>query len=317
MPWDTKKYELNPPPLGELAAVLQAGLEQHFTTVSVQVTRSPDLREAPFHLAAEGISGHERIGDVGGPQNLRPLPRLDHKYHLREVMDLMEMQDGLVIGAGAGPFHHVGFNTELVPNLAFKNGVANNQTRFVKIVPATDGDTVKDIATGTLAHRCAPLPTSTDSALLTNLYGSDGLPGDVLKIVAKGRKENSPHFMAAIQEALRNKYDENQPISLGGVFVFRAGRALLHVMPDFQKEPRLPGNKDNWLKYFDVSAPLTCLSVMHSRDPGLNLHPEHTHCFSERGEGGHFHHDSTPADAEYEAYFNTAKVIYRIDGPEA
>lgn len=126
MPWDTRKYVLSPPPLDELAAVLQTGLEHHFETVSVEVTRSPDLREAPFHLAAEGLSGNERIGDVGGPQNLRPLPRLDHKYHLRALMDLMEMQDGLVIGAGAGPFHHVGVNTELMPNLSYTDGVPNN-----------------------------------------------------------------------------------------------------------------------------------------------------------------------------------------------
>ncbi|ERT01945.1 hypothetical protein HMPREF1624_00240 [Sporothrix schenckii ATCC 58251] len=315
MPWATTKYELSPPPLDELAAVLQTGLQQHFESVSVLVTRSPDLREAPFHLAAAGISGRERIGDVGGPQNLRPLPRLDHKYHLREIMDRMEMQDGLVIGAGAGPFHHVGGNTELMPNLSYTDGVANNQTRFARIVPATETDSVRDIATGTLAHRCRPLPApkSTDSALLTNLYGSDGAPGDVLKIVAHGRKPDSPDFTAAIQSVLRSTY--NQPVSLGGVFVLRRGRALLHVMSDFKTEPRLPGNKDNWLKFFDVAAPLTCLSVVHTLDPGLRLHLEHTHCFSERGEGGHFHHDSTPADAEYEAYFNTAKVIYRIDAP--
>ncbi|CAK7235871.1 hypothetical protein SCUCBS95973_009414 [Sporothrix curviconia] len=311
--WKTRKYELSPPSLDELAAVLQNGLEKHFDVVSVEVARSPDLREAPFHLASEGISGNERIGDIGGPQNLRPIPRLDHKYSIRDIMDRMEMDDGLVIGAGAGPFHHVGVNTELMPNISYTNGKANIQTRFAKIRNATDSDTVRDSDTSTLAHSCGPLPTSADCALLTNLYGSDGVPGNVLKIVAKSRK-GKLDFTESIQEALREKY--SQPVSLGGVFVLHKGKAKIHVMPDFSKEERPLGVKDNWLKFFDVSAPLTCLSVIHSSDPGLRLHPQHTHCFSEHDEGGHFHHDSTPAQAEYEAYFNTAKVIYRIDGPD-
>ncbi|CAK7235387.1 hypothetical protein SBRCBS47491_009276 [Sporothrix bragantina] len=311
--WNTKKHVLSPPSLQELVEVLQNGLEDHFETVSVEVTRSPDLREAPFYLASEGISGNERIGDIGGSQNLRPFPRLDHKYSIRDLMDLMEMGDGLVIGAGAGPFHHVGVNTELMPNISFKDGTPNIQTRFAKVRPAEDSDTVRDLETSTLAHTCCPLPTSADSALLTNLYGSDGVPGDVLKIVAKGRK-GTVDFAESIREALHAKY--SQTVSLGGVFVLHKGKAKIHVMPDFSKEARPLKGKDNWLKFFNVSAPLTCLSVLHVNDPGLRLHPQHTHCFSEHGEGGHFHHDSTPADAEYEAYFNTAKAIYRIDGPD-
>ena len=45
---------------------------------------------------------------------------------------------------------------------------------------------------------------------------------------------------------------------------------------------------------------------------------EHTHCFTTDGSnrGGHYHHDLEGEDVEYEAYFNTAKVIYRIDKPE-
>ncbi|CAK7206917.1 hypothetical protein SEUCBS139899_009724 [Sporothrix eucalyptigena] len=312
--WKTKKYVLSPPSLEELAAVLQEGLKKHFESVSVEVTHSPDLRKAPFHLASEGISGNERIGDVGGPHNMRPLPNLDHKYRLRDMMDLMEMGDGLIIGAGAGPFHHVGVNTELMPNLSYSNGTENNQTRFAKIVPPTDSNHNTDNATSQFAHCCQPLPNSADSALLTNIYGSDGAPGNVLKIVAKVRT-GELGFPESIQEALRCKY--SQPISLGGVFILHKGKATIHVMPDFSKEPRLPGVKDTWLKYFDVSAPLTCLSVFHSSDPGLRLHPQHTHCFSDHAEGGHLHYDTTPAEVEYEGYFNTAKAIYRIDGPDS
>lgn len=308
--WEPRKYILSPPTLQELATVLQAGLESNFKTVSVQVTHSPNLREAPFYLASEGISGNERIGDIGGPHNLHPVPRLDHKYSIREMMDLMEMKGGLVIGAGAGPFHHLGVNTELMPNLRYTDGILNNRTWFAKVVPAADTD---NWTQPECTHTCQRLRTSADGAMLLNLYGSDGAPGEVLHIVVRGRT-GMLDFPESIREVLRAKY--SQPVSLGGVFVLRQGKAMIHVMPDFSKEPQPLAKLDSWLKYFDVSAPLTCLSVLNSRDPGLHLHPQHTHCFSEHDEGGHYHHDTTPAEAEYEAYFNTAKAIYRIDGPD-
>lgn len=64
-----------------------------------------------------------------------------------------------------------------------------------------------------------------------------------------------------------------------------------------------------------MEAPLVCLSVFHSCDPGYDLRIEHTHCFSDHNQGGHYHDDTTPAEVEYEAYFNTAEVLYRIDRP--
>jgi len=87
-------------------------------------------------------------------------------------------------------------------------------------------------------------------------------------------------------------------------------------MPDFSKEPlKSRAEVGKWLKYFDMAAPLVCLSVFHSHDPGLDLRIEHTHCFSDHGEGGHYHDDVTPESVEYEAYFNLASTLYRIDRP--
>ncbi len=40
---------------------------------------------------------------------------------------------------------------------------------------------------------------------------------------------------------------------------------------------------------------------------------EHTHCFSEHGDSGHYHYDTTPDEVEYEGYFVPAETIYRID----
>ena len=48
---------------------------------------------------------------------------------------------------------------------------------------------------------------------------------------------------------------------------------------------------------------------------GLDLRVEHTHCFSTHGEGGHYHHDLTPEEAEYHAFYTIAERLVRIDRP--
>ena len=47
----------------------------------------------------------------------------------------------------------------------------------------------------------------------------------------------------------------------------------------------------------------------------MDLRVEHTHCFSDHGEGGHYHEDTEPEVVEYEGYFNVAEQIYRFDPP--
>lgn len=48
---------------------------------------------------------------------------------------------------------------------------------------------------------------------------------------------------------------------------------------------------------------------------GYDLRVEHFHCFSDHGQGGHYHFDVTPKDVEYRGYFVLAESIYRIDQP--
>jgi hypothetical protein len=303
--WSVKKLPVEPLSLEELSSVIQTGLRANFKDASVQVTTCPDLRLPPFHLAAAGISGNERIADVGGPPNLHPLPKFDRKYSILELMKSMEMGEerGFVLGAGAGPFHVVGVNSELAPNLSYENGKIVNLTHVAKI--DEKGGCVCEIVPG----------DSKDCALMANLFGSEGSTGEVLKISAKIRT-GKLDFISTIQDALKSNYGD-RPVSMGGVFVIKKGKAMLHVMPDFSKEPMEVAQVKDWLKFFEMRAPLICLTAFHSYDPGLDLRMEHTHCFSEHGEGGHYHYDSTPDEVEYEAYLNTAKSLYRIDQPAA
>jgi hypothetical protein len=297
------RLAVEPPPLSDLEECLSAGLKDYFDRFSVAVKSCPDLRQSPFHLAGAGLCGRAVIADIGGQANLSPMPDLSKKYSLLEMGKIMEMQpeQGFLLGAAAGPFNLVGKNSELMPNFSWKGDNISNETRYAEV--RDDGSTL-----------CEGLK-STDCGLMANLFGCSGDSGLVLHITASSRT-GSVNFTSAIRAILAAKYG-TKTISLGGVFLIKRGTAKLHVMPDFSPTPLVTDEeKLNWLHYYDVDAPIVCLSVIHSHDPGLDLRIEHTHCFTPDGrQGGHYHYDLTPEDVQYEAYFNVADVLYRIDRP--
>jgi len=104
---------------------------------------------------------------------------------------------------------------------------------------------------------------------------------------------------------------------MGGVFVIEKGKAKIHVMPKFSETPlKTDSDVNSWLKFYNISAPLVCVGVFESHDPGLDLRIEHFHCFSDHGEGGHYHYDVTPDDVQYTGFFSLAEKVYRIDRPQ-
>lgn len=117
-----KSHPLDPHPLTDLASLLATNLKPHFRDVSASVVRCPDLRQPPFHLAASGLCGNEKIADIGGPPYLHPFPNFTKKYEFLDLPKLLEMSPGkgFMLGAGAGPFHVVGRNSELMPNLSYE-----------------------------------------------------------------------------------------------------------------------------------------------------------------------------------------------------
>lgn len=330
------KLSLRPPSLPALADVISSGLSSNFAQSSCTVDTPPDLTLPPYHLAGPGLTGSARIVDIGGPPNLSPLPDKTKKYNLRSIARQAEMSSssGFLLGAGAGPFHILGQNSELMPNLAY--GIAagsrdsqniRNRTHYAKI-------------TGANSVCCAHVPDDTaDFAFMCNLFCSDGVPGPCLHVTARSRT-GPLNFTETIQKALQDTYG-GKLLSVGGVFLIKRGVANLHVMPDFSSEP-LKSRKDveEWIRYFDMKfasdgkpedGPLVCLSVFHSGDDtGLDLRMEHTHCFTvsvddnpdgnaakETAKGGHYHYDldDTKEEIEYEGWFNVAEYLYRIDQP--
>jgi Domain of Unknown Function (DUF1907) len=306
--WPLDKVELEPPPLEEVCKAISIGLDDNFGHSSATVEQCPDLRLAPFHLAGAGLSGHQRIADVGGQSNLAPVPDLTKKYDMLEVRELMGMtaHGSFLFGAGAGPFHVLGVNSELMPNIAFGEAMENH-THYAKV-------------TNTGSVCCERVDQeNTQFGLMANFFASDGLPGPCLHITAAARKGRL-NLTGTIQRAVKHAFGDRL-ISIGGVFVVKRGKCNLHVMPDFPKEPfRDRKHVEQWLRYFDTDAPIICLSVFHSGDDqGLGLRMEHTHCFSVDGgnRGGHYHNDldETMSEVEYEGWFNIAEMLYRIDQP--
>jgi len=105
----------------------------------------------------------------------------------------------------------------------------------------------------------------------------------------------------------------DKALGLGGVFQVVTGKVHAHIMPDFPKEDFATRVQiDRWLRYYDMSAPLTCLSVFVTKDLGLDLRTEHTHFYSDHNEGGHYHYDTTPNEVEYHGFYVPAPRIFRV-----
>ncbi|KAJ8266345.1 hypothetical protein GJAV_G00129330 [Gymnothorax javanicus] len=304
----TEKFELFVPSLEELCEVLQDGLKKNFADSKVAVVDCPDLSQDPFRFPVKGLCGKPRITDVGGVPYLVPLAQLDKVYNMNTIAKDVELPGGFILGAGAVSSKTVGMNAELIPLVLTESEgkPAVNGSYCASINPA-DGKCLQE--------KYSNKHSDCDFGLLANLYVCEGKPGKVLEVKAS-RRTGEDSLVTCLRKTLENHYS-NKSVALGGTFVIQNGRAKIHIMPrEFSACP-LNSNEDvnKWLKHFDVSAPLICQSVLVSRDPGLDLRVEHTHCFSHHGEGGHYYIDTTPDTVEYLGYFMPAEFVYRVDRP--
>lgn len=290
------------PDLEEVAGVLGKGLTKNFTNVSVSVVDCPDLTQPPFHLAAAGICGNARLADVGGPPFLLPLAQKDKIFKFKDIAQLCSLPNAFMIGAGAGPAHIVGINSELINNVKVRDDGSVDRKAWVAKLDLKNG--------GYILEKL----DAEEFCLMGNFLLSDGNPGKVIEV--KASKRHGPlDFMRSIKLTLRDQYGD-KPVALGGVFLVEKGSTYVHIMDEFSETP-LTSQKmvDDWLKFFTVDPTLICVGELVSHDPGYDLRDEHFHCFSMHGQGGHYHYDTTPEEVEYRGYFVVADGIYRVDQP--
>lgn len=283
-----------------LCSALNSGLKKYFKEASVTEIDCPDLTQKPWALAAKGICGSPINMDVGGVPYLIPTPQKKKIYKLDELAGIVGNKNTFFIGAGAGPCHIVGQNSEMMANSL----VGENETLKTYIATVLEEK-----------QCCLKQMKTKEFCLLGNLLASEGKQGKVIKINAKARLTDE-NFPQAIRKVL-TEFSPDKMIGMGGVFVIKSGKAKLHIMPDFSCSPLLTDEDvNNWLTFNESSAPLVCLSVFYNFDDGMDLRVEHTHCFSHHGEGGHYHYDTTPEEVEYEGLFVVAEKLIRVDRPK-
>nr|CAI5837138.1 unnamed protein product [Callosobruchus analis] len=301
LPMETKTLYL--PPLQEIADHLNASLKSNFADIRCEVVDCPDLTKDPFYLASPGLCGNPKIVDIGGPPYLLPEVDRTKVYDLKDIAKKVQSDPAFIVGAGAGPHPYLGRNCEGIFNLTIINGKVNQLSRISKVDKNDDKSEQET------------LPNSEfRAALLVNLLFSEGKPGKVLKVHAKRRVGNDD-FIASIRKSLEKAY-KDKFVGLGGVFLLKEGKAKQHVMRDFSKmRIETEEQLNNWLKFYNMSAPLIALGTLVNCDPGLDLRVQHFHSFSQHGEAGHYHIDTTPETVEYLGYFVPGHEIYRIDKP--
>lgn len=64
-----------------------------------------------------------------------------------------------------------------------------------------------------------------------------------------------------------------ESIGLGGTFCVKKGKLKIHVMPEYSNTPlKSDGDVENWLKFYEMDAPYTCMSFLVSKDPVVYYH---------------------------------------------
>uniref|UniRef100_A0A224XTZ3 DUF1907 domain-containing protein n=1 Tax=Panstrongylus lignarius TaxID=156445 RepID=A0A224XTZ3_9HEMI len=303
----TTSVKLDCPELENVAIALQKGLPQYFAETEVAVVDCPDLREEPFNLAAKGLGGNTAVIDVGGPAFLLPLHDETKIYHMKDIANTVGMKSCFIVGAGAGPWPYIGKNCEMMANVLINDSTSSTvqKTHIAKVNDKTENVEVEVLPKSEM--RCS---------LLVNLFACEGTSSKVLKVFCKKRKGDE-NFITAIRTTLEKAYPD-KTLGLGGTFLLKEGKARQHCMPEFSKVPiRSNNDLNNWLKFYEMSAPLVAVGTLLSKDiPDLDLRVHHFHSFSNHGEGGHYHYDTTPETVEYLGYFNLGQTLYRIDQPE-
>lgn len=294
----TDKLLLHSPELSELAEVLQKSMKTHFQNVQASVVECPNLTKPPFNLISEGIAGNVRIADIGGVPYLMPVVMKEHTYKIKELCKLVELDNAYVFGAGAGPFHKLGMNAEMICDVKF-NGTEKLNTKL--------GTSIN----GNIKVQSSPCA---EFGLLGNLGFCDGKKGEVIELVVSKRISNES-IMSSLRKVLKEEY-KDKVVGLCGTFNVEKGKVKIHCMPDFSNEP-INSNEDvnNWLDFFEIPAPFTAVGWLISDDPDMDIRVEHFHGFG-KDVAGHYHYDVTPDDVVYRCYFSIPKYLYRIDRPE-
>ena len=309
---DIQTAEFWIPPLAELADAIRTGLEANYADVDVAVAPCPDLTE--LGLAFSGLAGRPFLIEIGGePLVHTPAYRDQGSFDLQAILRACDRPEAKLMGAGFPSLVATGGKCgELMPCMEMQGRKSSKLAR----VGAEKQCLVEDYS----SHLHGGLG---------NLYVSDGLAGDTIRLDVRRRTGEEASLSRAIRSALLPLVagGKGREIALGGVFSVLQGQIRAHISPDFECIPfpyydpeKEEVIRPDFLQFFEGMGPdLTCMSVLWTGDPTggtLNLRPtgEHTHFFStkDRPEAGHYHHDVTPEEIHYVGHFHPAGRVARV-----
>lgn len=269
----------------------------------VEVFDSMNLTEDPFNLASVGINGDPTIIEYGENSYFYP------HYNKSKIYDLVPMirnikgfeeKEFLTFGGGVGDYTifnqscEGSFNIKVLPD-----DTVLNEGYLARTTNSAVMDLVKLKS------------NETRGSAFGNLFVSEGKPGNILKVTCLHRygKDN---FVSAIRNSLISRFP-GKTIGLGGVFIINNGTAMIHVIDD--ELMKIPIKQLSQLvQYFNMTAPLVGVGTLVTNDACLKFERlEHFHIYSQHGEGGYYHYDTTPDTVEYEGYFIAAERVVRID----
>jgi len=298
--------------LGKISEALQKGLSKNFKEVSVSVVDCPDLKN--WDCPAVGMSGNQKITDVGGEPYMHDKKYIGAEFDFKEVAKLIGSEQSYAFGAGSGAMSCLdGHCGELVIN---ENFITKESRSIIAMV----GKDKRCISKNYAANKHGGLG---------NIFYTDGKKGKVIKIIIKGRSGKQGSLTQAMRAALLENLDlnGNEHIGLGGVFRILKGKIKSHVQPDYADikheyyDAKLMKCVKDFLQFYQpVGSELQCYSVLWTGDPtggSMNLRDssEHTHfhSYKNKQDAGHYHGDVTPNEIEYECYFNSSEEIYRVN----
>ena len=302
-----KEYSLD-----KISKALKNGLSNNYKAVEVSVVECPNLRD--WDCPSEGISGNQKIIDVGGEPYMHDPKFIGTEFDYEEISKMIGSEKSYALGAGSGAMSCLdGHCGELVIN-------ENLITSESKSIIARVGKNKECIAEKYSARKHGGLG---------NVFYTDGARGEVIKIKIKGRTGEQGSLPQAMRKALSDNLQikENEHIALAGVFRILNGKIKSHVQPDYADikheyyDPKQMKCVKDFLEFYEPVGPeLQGYSVLWTGDPtggDLNLREsgEHTHFHSYIKENiaGHYHFDVTPEEIEYEGYFNTEEEVHRVN----
>ncbi len=304
--------KFNTPSLLDTSKALDKGLKENYQEVQVDVVDCPDLKQ--WGCPAKGISGNEKIIDVGGEPYMHDPKFIGTEFDYEEISRNIGSKKSYALGAGSGAMSCLnGHCGELIVN-------ENLITSESKSVVARVGKNKECIVEKYSARKHGGL---------SNIYYSDGRKGKVIQIKVKGRNGKQGSLSQSMRLALSKHLpvQDNKHVALGGVFRILKGKIKSHVQPDYNDikveyydSKQMKCIKDFLQFYEPVGPELQCYSVLWTGDPtggNLNLREsgEHTHfhSYKHNKDAGHYHFDVTPGEIEYEGYFNISKEVYRVN----